>query len=320
MNTIEGLEIADLLAFDAIYTHKSVSKAASALDIPQPTVSRRLAGLRQSFGDPLFVRTRHGMEPTPVGRTLADAVQAIVKIYQGRLQHASRFEPLTSTRTFRICASDFGHLLVLPSLHEWADKRAPNVRFVAVPLDKTPLIDRLESGEVDIAVGGFPNLYAGVMEQTLFREAYACVIRRDHPTIGDTLSVPEFKRARHVVVSSHLLGHIHQEVEKKLLELCPPNHVRVISESFLLSALIVEKSDLVVTLPGRASGFLGDRLGSLRMFEPPIELPGFDVKQYWHCRYHKDPGIEWLRRAIASAVGSTSTTLPVQTNSTAASA
>jgi len=73
------------------------------------------------------------MEPTPVGRTLADAIQAVVQIYQGRLQHASRFDPLTSTRAFRICASDFGHLITLPRLHEWADKRAPNVRFVAGP-------------------------------------------------------------------------------------------------------------------------------------------------------------------------------------------
>jgi DNA-binding transcriptional LysR family regulator len=303
MNTIEGLEIADLLAFDAIYNHKSVSKAASALDIPQPTMSRRLAGLRESFADPLFVRTRHGMEPTTVGRTLADAIHEVVNIYQGRLQHAARFEPLTSTRIFHICASDFGHLLLLPRLHQWADKLAPNVRFVAVSLDKSPLIDRLESGEVDIALGGFPNLYAGVKEQTLFRESYACLVRKDHPTIRANMSVQDFKRARHVVVSSHLLGHIHQDVEKKLLELCPPNHVRITSESFLLSALLVENTDLVVTIPGRITGILGARLGAFRLIEPPIELPGFDVKQYWHGRFDSDPGNQWLRRAIASAVG-----------------
>jgi hypothetical protein len=92
----------------------------------------------------------------------------------------------------------------------------------------------------------------------------------------------------------------------------------VIAESFLLSALVVEKTDLVVTLPGKASEFLGARLGSLRMVEPPIELPGFEVKQYWHARFHKDPGNEWLRRAIASAVGSTSAVSPAQRNGPAA--
>jgi DNA-binding transcriptional LysR family regulator len=303
MNTIEGLAIADLMAFDAIYTQKSVSKAALVLDVPQPTISRRLAALRESFGDPLFVRTRQGMEVTAAGRSLVGAVQEMLQIYQGRLQHAARFDPMTSTRAFRICASDFGHLLVLPKLHEWADKRAPNVQFISLPLAQTSLLDRLESGEVDVAVGGFPSLHAGIKERTLFRETYGCLVRRDHPTIKNAISLAEFKRARHIVVSAHLLGHIHQEVEKRILELCPPNHVRVIAESFLLSALVVERTDLVVTLPGRTSGFLGERLGALRMVEPPMELPGFDVKQYWHTRFHHDPGNEWLRRGIASALG-----------------
>jgi DNA-binding transcriptional LysR family regulator len=303
MNTIDGLAIADLLTFDAIYAHKSVSKAALVLDVPQPTVSRRLAALRESFGDPLFVRTRQGMEVTRLGSSLVDPIRQMVEIYNGRLQQAARFDPMTSTRAFRICASDFGHLLVLPKLHAWADKRAPNVCFTAVPLGRSDLINRLESGEVDVAVGGFPNLYAGVKEQTLFRESYACLARRDHPTIGSKMTLQEFKRARHIVVSAHLLGHVHQEVEKRILEVCPPNHVRVVSESFLLSALLVEKTDLVVTLPGRTSEFLGERLGALRMVEPPIELPGFDVKQYWHTRFHDDPGNEWLRRGIACSLG-----------------
>ena len=303
MNTIEALAIADLMTFEAIYTHKSVSKAALTLDVPQPTVSRRLAALRHSFGDPLFVRTRQGMEVTQVGRSLIGAVQEMVKIYQGQLQQAARFDPLTSTRAFTICASDFGHLLVLPKLHEWADRRAPNVRFVAVPLTRGSLIDRMECGEIDVAVGGFPNLYAGIKEQTLFRESYACLVRRDHPTIRDKMSIREFRRVRHIVVSAHLLGHVHQEVEKRILELCPPNHVRVVTESFLLGALLVEKTDLVITLPGRTSEFLGDRLGALRMVEAPVELPGFEVKQYWHTRFHQDPGNEWLRRGIASSLG-----------------
>src|SRR5260370_17248387 len=97
----------------------------------------------------------------------------------------------------------------LPRLDEGADKGAPNVRFVAVPLDKAPLIYRLESGEVDIALGGFPNLYAGVMEQTLFRESYACLVRREHPTIGATMSIKQFNRAPHSVTPSPLLGLLH---------------------------------------------------------------------------------------------------------------
>ena len=219
MNNVAELAISDLLAFDAIFTHRSVSDAARSLDVPQPTLSRRLAKLRESFNDPLFVRTREGMLPTPVGLSMVDAVQEIARIYQERLLHSGSFDAASSTRTFKIVASDFGQLLVLSALERWAEKTAPRVRFVAVPLDHRPLIERLESGEVDLAVGGFPNLFAGVLEQALLEEHYACIVRTDHPRIGLAISLEEYKNASHIVVSSHLLGHIHQEVERRILEI-----------------------------------------------------------------------------------------------------
>src|SRR3546814_5039588 len=75
------------------------------------------------------------------------------------------FDPLTSDRDFHIAASDVGHLLVLPRMLEWVREMAPNVRFKAVPLGGEKLIARLETGEVDVAIGSFPALYAGVVEQ-----------------------------------------------------------------------------------------------------------------------------------------------------------
>src|SRR3546814_18191646 len=91
------------------------------------------------------------------------------------------FDPLTSDRDFHIAASDVGHLLVLPRMLEWVREMAPNVRFKAVPLGGEKLIARLETGEVAVAIGRFPALYAGVAEQTLFPEEYVCVVPRTHP-------------------------------------------------------------------------------------------------------------------------------------------
>src|SRR3546814_875199 len=83
-------------------------------------------------------------------------------------------------RDFHIAASDVGHRLVLPRMLEWVREMAPNVRFKAVPLGGEKLIARLETGEVDVAIGSFPALYAGVVEQTLFPEEYVCVVPRTH--------------------------------------------------------------------------------------------------------------------------------------------
>src|SRR3546814_14327579 len=83
---------------------------------------------------------------------------------------------------FLFAATDIGHLLTLPWLEDWAQKTAPHVSFTAVPLGRSRLVAQLESGEVDVAIGSFPNLVAGIRErseehtselQSLMRISYA---------------------------------------------------------------------------------------------------------------------------------------------------
>lgn len=298
MNT-QNLDLDQLLVFDALLRDRSVSAVARRLGLPQPTVSRWLAELRRFFDDPLFVRTRRGMEPTPVALGAAEAVHEIVHLYRVRLMHAGGFDPARSTRNFAIAASDFGHLLVLPLLERHTAQSAPHLTFTAMPLDRRPLIEALESGEADIAVGGFPALFAGVREQFLFHEHYVCLVRAGNPICrGGVLSRAGFEAARHVVVSARALGHVHQAVEKRLLETVPPDRLRIVSQSFLLAALFVEQTDLVLTVPAGIARVVAAR-GTVETLAPPLDLPGFDVKQYWHERFHQDPGHAWLRRTIA---------------------
>ena len=296
---IPDIELRDLVVFSMLMRHHSVSKAATALNLPQPTVSRSIIRLRKKFGDVLFVRTRAGMEPTPLALASADAVEEIVRIYATRLSDPRSFDPATSRREFAIAASDVGHLLVLPRLFAEVAQTAPFIKFIAVPLSSRPLIEELQSGEVDVAVGGFPNLFAGVVEQTLYKEEYVCLVRNDHPAIGRRMTLAQFKRSDHVVVSTRTLGHVHQEIEKRLLEMCSPDRVRIVSPSFIVSALIVERTDLVLTVPSAVASLLHARSG-LRTLAPPTALPGFHVKQYWHQRFHKDLGHQWLRHTIAA--------------------
>ena len=293
------LDFAELAAFDAIFEHRSVIKAARALGLPQPTVSRWLAKLREHFDDPLFVRTQLGMEPTPVALACAEPVADILRIHRTQLLNAGRFDPATTTRNFRIAASDFGHFLVIPRLHAWSRETAPSARFTAAPLGRKMLITELESGEVDLAVGGFPNLFAGVLEQTLYEDRYVCVMRDGHPLLKRPLTLEGFRDAGHILVRTRDLGHVHQEVEKLIADLCPPEKIMVVSETFLMAALFIGDSDLILTVPARVATLFQEQR-RLVSVPPPMDLPPFQVKQYWHQRFHKDPGNQWLRRAVAA--------------------
>lgn len=290
------LSFTHLTVFETIFRTKSVSLAAETLDVPQPTVSRYLKQLREHFGNQLFVRTRHGLEPTSLAITAAPAISQALELYRTRLSGAVDFDPKTADRDFHIAASDIGHLLVLPSLVDWARQEAPRVRFRAVPLGGEKLIAKLESGEVDVAIGSFPALFAGVLEQTLFPEEYVCVVPRSYIPTG-RLTLTRFKAARHVLVDGRHLGHVHEDVEMIIGKLVGLTNVTVIAESFLLSAHVAEQSELILTTPSRLTGLLDAE--RVRILKPPVDLPGFLVKQYWHERFHEDAGNRWLRGILS---------------------
>lgn len=241
------------------------------------------------------------MEPTPGALEIAPVVDELLDIYHSRLSQTRQFEPLTSNRTFRIAASEIGHMLLFPPLLKRLEKEAPNVTLKAVPLGLHALIGELETGEVDLAIGAFPSLYAGIYERTLFTEHYLCLLRADDLATRDKMTLSEFKSKDHIIVSAEGMGHFHEQVEKQLYDVCPPENIRVISHSFLLSALIVEQFNFVVSVPSKIFAALGSRL-DVRMVKAPIDLPSFEVKQYWHERYHKDAANQWIRREIAECV------------------
>jgi len=285
-----------LTVFEAMFRLKSVSLAAEALEIPQPTLSRHLQFLRDHFKDPLFVRTKTGMEATSIALSAKSAVTEALEIYRTRLSGESHFDPAESQREFIVAASDVGHALVLSWLVDTTRDTAPYIKFKAVPLSREKLISRLQAGEIDLAIGSFPNLYAGVREQTLWHEHYVCVVPRTLAPDG-RLSLAQFKAAEHVMVEGHLLGHIHQEVEKKIIQLVGHSHMKILTESFSAAAHICERSDLIFTTPSRAAEFADPE--KVFILKPPVTLPEFDVKQYWHERFDHDAGNIWLRGLIA---------------------
>ncbi|QIB64973.1 LysR family transcriptional regulator [Kineobactrum salinum] len=290
-----------LFVFQTLIQKRSVSQAADALNLSQPSVSRCLSSLRTHFGDELFVKTRGGMKPTPYAQEIAPAVDEMLSIYYSKLAQMQKFDPLTSKRTFKIAALDVGHAYFFPRLIPVLEKDAPHVSLKGVPLGLHSLIEELETGETDVAIGAFPKLYGGVYERTLYRDNYVCLVRKKHPNFKGKPSLEEFQQARHIIASTKGQGHIHELIEKELHKVVPKDNIRVVSHNFLSCVLIALHSDYVVTLPSRTCEASG-QLANFRMFPHPVELPPFEVKEYWHERFHKDPANQWLRNTIADCV------------------
>lgn len=286
-----------LQVFQVLFKLRSVSKVSEYLSVPQSTVSRSLAHLRAHFNDQLFIATKNGMMPTPKAENLSPSINKIVEILQHDLKQDVDFEPTQSTRRFRIAASDTGHLLLLPKLYDALKFEAPDIRFEAVDLSDATLSSQLQSGEVDLAIGGLPELYTNIKEQRLFSEFYQCFVRKTYAEQFDTMSKEEFYKADHIIISVQGMGHFHQAAEKVVSELIGPAKKRFVVHSFYMGVLVAEQVDAILTAPSRVVSAIGQE-NIFRAFSPPLDLPGFDVKQYWHERFDKDPANIWLRNRI----------------------
>lgn len=296
---MQNLDTRLLQVFDEIYKTRSVSRAADQLGLGQPVVSIALGKLRQHFGDPLFVRTSSGMDPTPLGEQLVRPIRTAIDALQVALGYRSVFDPATVQRTFRIAMTDISQLVLLPGLWARLHQVAPGVTVEVANL--SPDTARmLEAGEVDLALGFMPQLDAGFYQQTLFAQHYVCLASIDHPRIRDELGRERFEAEEHAAVISSGTGHgylerelARQNIERKVVLRVP---------NFLGVAFVVEHTDLVVTIPARLGEMLR-RHGRFRIYPTPFSLPGYTVKQFWHERFHHDPGNRWLRGLIRELLG-----------------
>jgi DNA-binding transcriptional LysR family regulator len=293
---MNSIDIRLLSVFDEIYKTRSVTAAASALDLGQPAVSVALGKLRQQFGDPLFVRTSKGMEPTPFGDGLVRPVRAALESLDQVMGHRNRFEPASSARTFRICMTDISQLVLLPKLWETLRQQAPNIHIEILPLT-TDIAKLLESGEADLALGFMPQLEAGFYQNLLFNQTFVCMVSAHHPRIRDELTLQHFATEDHAVISSS--GSAPLLIDQEIARLGLKRRITLKIPNFIGAALVVEHTDLIITIPERLGQVLHGR-GALRTFPVPFQLPQYEVKQHWHERYHNDPGTRWLRRLIAS--------------------
>ncbi|MGE5639077.1 MAG: LysR family transcriptional regulator [Clostridia bacterium] len=289
---IDDIDLNLLRAFDAVLQERSVTGAARRLGLTQPAVSNALARLRSLLEDPLFVRTPSGMDATPAARALGEPVRQALGLLEAALAHGPGFEPGTSTRTFRFYMSDIGQVEFLPPLVERVQRAAPGVRLEALSTEVEEIGDALGSGALDLAMGFLPGLGPPVRRRHLFRDAYACLMRADHPTIGKTMTRRQFLEASHVLVPYR--GGGHRVIEEALERAGVARRIALRVAHFTVVPMVLERSDLVLILPWRVAKVF-ERRGRLKALKPPVPIPPADVGLHWHERYDADPGNRWLR-------------------------
>lgn len=302
---ITDVDLNLLVVFNALLRARSVTGAARQLGMSQPATSFALNRLRKMFGDPLFVRTARGIHPTPFAEGLAAPLEAVIDRIRSDVLQQPQFDPATVQRAVTFDMQDIGELVFLPRILAQLNSVAPGVQVRTVNLPAVELEPALRMGEVDLAIGHFPE-FAGTAtyQQRLFTHTFVCIVRADHPTIGNDMTRKQFMEGRHGVV--HPAGQMNDSLEAELEAQGLTRQVSVRIEHFLAVPTMLERSDLIFTVPYAIGASLA-RLAALKLVKPPFKPRPRLVRQHWHSRYHHDAANRWLRGLVAELFVDTTT-------------
>ncbi len=218
---------------------------------------------------------------------LREPVQRILRVVRHEILTALQFDPTALTGPFTICASDVGELEFMPGLIARIAVQAPKASIVCVVRDPHTLANDMEEGEIDLAVGYFPDLQTAVFkQQVLFSHDTVCVVRREHPVYAGGITLEQYREARHLIVSQHTRSR--DVIDQALVENGIVRKAALTISHFVNVPQLIAKTDLVATIARpilqNASQFF-----PITPFPAPFRIPSMQIKQVWHRRFDKSP-------------------------------
>ncbi|NBA98515.1 LysR family transcriptional regulator [Pseudomonas sp. R5(2019)] len=280
------------IVFDAIYTEANLTRAGQIVGITQPAVSNALARLRETFNDPLFVRTAQGMVPTPMAQNIIGPVRNALSLLRISVQESRIFNPLQASKTFRISMTDLTEAVVLPPLFQRLRRQAPAVVIESFLCKRRETTKELAAGRLDFAVDAPLNTDPQVRHVKLMEDQYVCAMRQGHPQNKGKLSLDEYLAMTHIHISSRRngLGYVDLALGKMGVQ----RKIALRSQHYMMASQVLQHTDMVMTVPERFARHHGLAFATL----PVNDVPAVETHLYWHESTDQDPANRWMREQM----------------------
>jgi DNA-binding transcriptional LysR family regulator len=282
-----------LITLDVLLSEGSVAGAAKRLGLSASAMSRALARLRETTGDPLLVRAGRSLVPTPRAQALREQVGRLVQDAHGVLRPAQSLDMGHVERTFTLRTSEEFVESFGPPLLARIAQEAPGVRLRFVnKTDKDNAL--LRDGSVDLETGVVDaNASPEVLTQALFRDRLIGVVHSGHPLSQGDVSAQRFAQGRHVYVSRR--GQDRGQIDDALEALGLSRQISTLVAGFSTAIALARDSDLIASVPER---YTANQREGLFRFALPVALPTFTVAMLWHPRQDADLAHRWLRSCL----------------------
>lgn len=291
---------------------RNLSRAAEKLYISQSAASHILAKLRMRFDDPLFIKTRQGMEPTPTAVALMPDVQKGLNILEQAFNRIKPFDPKLETKTFYIGAIDYFEFFAMPKLAERLQYEAPNIRIGVEILPENLRIERLEEGRLDLLVSlddrnAIPRYYH---RHQWLTDPYVGIVRKELK-LPDKLEMKAFLAVPQIHLP--ILNSGVDPIDAWLHEQHQSRQISMIVQSYAIGGMVVAKSDYLMCVPRNIAQQLVAML-PIRIVELPKGAPPLSLSLFTHQLYDSQASIQWLIKQLKQCVMSddTNVSLPLR--------
>jgi DNA-binding transcriptional LysR family regulator len=300
-----------LLVFRELCRRGRTTAVAAHLGLSQSAVSHALSRLRDVFGDPLFLRRPHGLEPTPRAQALAPRIEALIEAMGAALrpEGAAAFDPGRSGRWFHVAASEYADELIgarlAARLHDVAGA-VFTLRFTRAYL----ALEDLRRGRIDLVLGRFEALPAGLVGEVLYEDRYCIAARRGHPVIDGRISLAQWREAGHVWVAALSSGDdvVGPAVGEDPLPNAGEARAAALVPRWETALTMVAASDAICSGPRRFAEARAETLG-LQVLEPPVAAyPPWRLSMV--RRAGPDAGLDWFCGEVRAAALATAPQAP----------
>jgi LysR family nod box-dependent transcriptional activator len=301
---IKSFDLNLLRSLDALLSERSVTRAAERMCVSQPAMSGALQRLREYFEDQLLIRIGREMELTPLAISMVASVRDVLHGIQVTLEARPSFDPMTAKRSFRASMSDYVAVVLMPHVLRRLVTQAPYMSCQVEHLNEGSF-NRLDSGESDFCIASnrwtlFGSNEPGddIQTEPLFSDNFVCVVDKDHPAVTDHISLEDFKRLPHNLVSlgrgvESMPGYAWKAAGLDL-------NIAATAPSFCTAILMIPGTPVVATVQRRLARRLADSL-PLKIAKCPVEVPTLHEALTWHIRHEFDPGHQYMRRVFSEA-------------------
>jgi DNA-binding transcriptional LysR family regulator len=287
MNIRKDCDLNLLVGLQALIEERSITRAGSRLSLTQPAMSRVFDRLQQMFGDELLVRTKRGYEPTHRALEIYAELRQLVPRIENLLRR-EEFEAAEATGVFRIGATDYAALVVLPGLTRALVKTAPKLRVEVSPLENP--LEKLSANTLDLTFG-VTEPPQPFHSEPIFDDKIVCLVRRGHPLSHGRVRLAVYLKWKHVA-GGGMPGLVQRNLDR--IGVKPDVQLRV---PFSVLGPVVERTDMIATVPHRMAKRIA-AMSKTQIVTAPQEFQRFTYLQIWHPRYDSDPAHKWLRELV----------------------